>query len=94
MKLIGATDAFVRAPFVVEGVLIGLIGSALPLGLLYFMYHQIVEYIGYKFNFLVSMMDFIPAGTLFASLVPVALLLGIGIGFLGSWMTIRKHLNV
>lgn len=94
MKLIGATDAFVRAPFVVEGVLIGLIGSALPLGLLYFMYHQIVEYIGNKFNFLVSMMDFIPAGTLFASLVPVALLLGIGIGFLGSWMTIRKHLKV
>ncbi|MCI5620611.1 MAG: permease-like cell division protein FtsX [Lachnospiraceae bacterium] len=94
MKLIGATDAFVRAPFIVEGILIGLIGSALPLGLLYFLYNRIVGYIGDKFNFLTNMMDFIPAGTLFTSLVPVALLLGIGIGFLGSLMTVRKHLKV
>lgn len=94
MKLIGATDTFVRAPFIVEGVLIGLIGSALPLGLLYFMYNQIVVYIGDKFNFLTNMMNFISAQTLFTSLVPVALLLGIGIGFLGSWMTVRKHLKV
>ena len=94
MKLTGATDAFVRAPFIVEGILIGLIGSALPLGLLYFLYNRIVGYIGDKFNFLTNMMDFIPAGTLFTSLVPVALLLGIGIGFLGSLMTVRKHLKV
>lgn len=94
MKLIGATDAFVRAPFIVEGILIGLIGSALPLGLLYFLYNRIVGYIGDKFNFLTNMMDFIPARTLFTSLVPVALLLGIGIGFMGSLMTVRKHLKV
>lgn len=94
MKLIGATDAFVRAPFIVEGILIGLIGSALPLGLLYLLYSRIVGYIGDKFNFLTNMMDFISARTLFTSLVPVALILGIGIGFLGSWMTVRKHLKV
>ena len=45
MKLIGATDFFVRAPFVVEGVLIGLIGSALPLALLYVLYSKVVVYI-------------------------------------------------
>ena len=46
MKLIGATDYFVRAPFIVEGILIGLIGSALPLGILYVMYRNIIGYIG------------------------------------------------
>ena len=45
MKLIGATDAFVRAPFIVEGVLIGLIGAILPLVLLYLMYNRITQYI-------------------------------------------------
>lgn len=45
MKLIGATDFFVRAPFVVEGILIGLIGSALPLLLLYFLYSRLVVYL-------------------------------------------------
>ncbi|MGN0342308.1 MAG: permease-like cell division protein FtsX [Roseburia sp.] len=94
MKLIGATDTFVRAPFIVEGILIGLVGSALPMVLLYFLYNEIVDYIGEKFNFLTNMMNFIPVQTLFTSLVPVALLLGIGIGFLGSWMTVRKHLKV
>ncbi|MBR1390156.1 MAG: permease-like cell division protein FtsX [Lachnospiraceae bacterium] len=94
MKLIGATDSFVRAPFVVEGILIGLIGSGLPLILLYFLYNRVVVYISDKFNFFSNIMSFIPAGTLFARLVPIALALGIGIGFLGSRLTVRRHLNV
>lgn len=94
MKLIGATDAFVRAPFIVEGVLIGLIGSALPLLLLYVLYERIVVYISDKFNFLSNMIHFIPASELFRTLVPVSLLLGVGIGFIGSRFTIRKHLKV
>lgn len=94
MKLIGATDAFVRAPFVVEGVLIGLIGSALPLLLLYFLYGRIVVYVADKFSFLSNMVDFIPVSQLFHVLIPVSLILGVGIGFVGSKMTIRKHLRV
>ncbi len=94
MKLIGATDYFVRAPFIVEGILIGLIGSALPLGVLYVMYRNIIGYIGDKFHWLSGIMNFLPVDTVFSTLVPVGLLLGVGIGFLGSRFTIRKHLKV
>lgn len=94
MKLIGATDAFVRAPFVVEGILIGLIGAVLPLILLFVLYSKIIVYIEEKFSFIGNLISFVPAGEVFQTLVPVALILGVGIGFLGSWITIRKHLKV
>lgn len=94
MKLIGATDYFVRSPFIVEGIMIGFIGSALPLGILYLMYRNIIVYIGEKFHWLSKVMSFLPADTVFSTLVPVGLLLGVGIGFLGSRFTIRKHLKV
>ena len=89
MKLIGATDFLVRSPFVVEGILIGLIGSAIPLGLLSVIYGKICAYIANMFSFIG-----IPTKEIFSTLVPVALILGVGIGFLGSRFTIRKHLRV
>lgn len=94
MKLIGATDYLVRAPFIVEGMFIGLIGATIPLLLLYFMYQKIIVYIADKFNFIGSMINFVPVHTVFKTLIPVAVLLGVGIGFLGSRLTIRKHLKV
>jgi len=94
MKLIGATDFFVRAPFLVEGVLIGLIGAALPLGAFYFLYIKLVEVIEQEFAVLSGLLQFLPAGDLYHTLLPVGLALGIGIGFLGSGITIRKHLKV
>lgn len=94
MKLIGATDYFVRAPFIVEGILIGIIGSALPLTVLYFMYRRIIFYVAEKFRWLSSMLEFLPVDKVFATLVPVGLILGVGIGFVGSSLTIRKHLRV
>lgn len=94
MKLIGATDYFVRAPFIVEGILIGTIGSIIPLVLLYFMYNKLIVYLTDKFIWLSSMLKFLPVEEVFATLVPIALILGIGIGFLGSRMTVRKHLKV
>ena len=94
MKLIGATDYFVRAPFVVEGIVIGLIGAAIPLGILYVLYGRIIDYIGEKFSFISNMIKFLPVDEVFHTLVPVALILGVGIGFIGSRITIRKHLKV
>ncbi len=94
MKLIGATDYFVRAPFIVEGVLIGLLGSIIPLILLYFMYSRVIVYISEKFSFLSNMINFIPVGEVFHFLMPVSLILGVGIGFVGSRLTIRRHLDV
>ena len=78
----------------IEGILIGLIGSAIPLGLLNVMYGKICAYIANKFSFIGNMMTFIPTKEIFSTLVPVALILGVGIGFLGSRFTIRKHLRV
>jgi len=94
MKLIGATDYIVRAPFVVEGVIIGLIGAAIPVGILYVLYGEIITYIGANFNTIGNMMQFLSAEEVFQTLVPVALALGVGIGYLGSHITTRKHLRV
>ncbi|MBQ6463256.1 MAG: permease-like cell division protein FtsX [Pseudobutyrivibrio sp.] len=94
MKLIGAKDAFVRQPFVVEGIFIGLIGSAIPLILLYFIYGRVIGYAADEFNFLSNMVTFIPVETIFRTLVPISLILGIGIGWVGSRVTLHKHLRV
>ena len=94
MKLIGATDFFVRAPFIVEGILIGLLGAIIPLSVLFVMYRRIITYVGERFRWLNGILDFLPVEAVFSTLVPVALVLGVGIGFLGSFLTIRKHLRV
>ena len=94
MKLIGAKDTFVRAPFIVEGIVIGLIGSIIPLALLYTLYGSIVGYVSEKFTLLSSMMEFVPVNELFRVLLPVSLILGVGIGFVGSRFTLKRHLKV
>ena len=95
MKLIGATNAFVRLPFIMEGILIGLVGAAIPLILLYFLYNKAVQYILVKFSILNEFMNgLIPVNNIFRVLLPAGLVLGMGIGFIGSMVTIRKHLKV
>lgn len=94
MKLIGATDFFVKAPFIVEGVVIGLVGSGLPLLVLHYFYNSVVVYVNDKFMGISNWLHFISVGDVFDSLVPISLCLGVGIGFLGSFVTIRKHLRV
>ena len=94
MKLIGATDFLVRAPFIVEGVVIGLIGASVPLVLLFVLYDKIVEYFAVQFTFVGELLQFVTPVVLFQGLIPIALILGVGIGFLGSIWTIRKHLKV
>lgn len=94
MKLIGATDFFVKAPFIVEGVVIGLIGSAIPLFVLHYFYNSVIGYMNEEFLGITNWLQFVPVGEVFDSLVPVSLCLGVGIGFLGSFVTIRKHLRV
>ncbi len=94
MKLIGAKDSFVRAPFIVEGIVLGFIGSIIPLVILWFLYSKIIVYVSDKFLFLSSLLNFVPVEEVFKTLVPVALVLGVGIGYFGSRMTLRKHLQV
>lgn len=94
MKYIGATDGFVRAPFVLEGMVLGLIGAAIPLTTLYFLYNTAVEYVLTRFNVLTGVVEFIPVANIYRVLVPISVALGIGIGLIGSFWTTRKHLRV
>ena len=71
MKYIGATDAFVRAPFVLEGMVLGVIGAAIPLAALYFLYNTAVEFVLTKFNVLTGVVDFIPVWQIYQVLLPI-----------------------
>lgn len=94
MKLIGATDYFVRSPFIVEGIIIGLTGAVIPLILLYIIYNQAISYIGQKFSILSNILHFLNVNHVFATLIPLSLGIGVGIGLVGSMITVRKHLRV
>lgn len=94
MKYIGATDFFVRAPFVLEGMLIGLFGAALPLWIIYALYNYALEYVSGRFAILSGFLNFLTVDQVFNVLTPVSLGVGVGIGFLGSIITVRKHLHV
>lgn len=94
MKYIGATDFFVRSPFIIEGMLIGIIGSLLPMGIIYFVYNNVISYMSERFSMLSQLLDFLPVETIFNTLLPVSVIMGVGIGFLGSVVTVRKHLRV
>lgn len=94
MKYIGATDFFTRAPFVIEGILIGLIGSFLPLIGVYFIYTEAMMFVAKRYPSLSQLMAFLPVESVFANLIPVCIGLGVGIGFIGSFTTVRKHLSV
>lgn len=94
MKYIGATDYLVRAPFIIEGMLIGLIGAIIPLLIIHNMYSEVLGYIMERFTMLSQLLAFLPVETIYDFLLPVSLIVGVGIGFLGSVTTVRKHINV
>lgn len=94
MRLMGASDFFIRAPFVVEGILLGLIGAMIPLGILFLIYGRVIDFIMTKFTSLSNILVFLSTREVFVALVPISLLVGIGIGFFGSFFTVRKHLKV
>lgn len=93
MKLIGATDFFIRAPFIVEGIMIGFIGTIIPLVILRIIYSKAIVYIMDKFSVLSVFLTFLDVKVVFQVLIPLSFALGAGIGLLGSYITVRKHLN-
>ena len=94
MRMVGATDFFISAPFVIEGIVIGLIGAVLPLGVLYIIYDRAVTLLSDRFNTLVNILVFIDIKKEFMILTPLSLAIGIGIGFVGSFFTVRRHIDV
>ena len=94
MKFVGATDWFIRWPFIIEGVLIGLFGSAIPLAICLFGYDRVLSVIYERMPMLQNIIKFIPMADIFQILVPVCLSFGAAIGIAGSVTSIRKHLQV
>lgn len=94
MRMVGATDFFINAPFIIEGLVIGFIGAILPLGVLYLIYDRAIGVLSEKFNILVKILTFIDIKTEFSWLIPISIILGTGIGFVGSFVTVRRHINV
>ena len=79
MKYIGAKDGFVRAPFVIEGLIIGAVGAVIPLVMLYFMYDKAISYIMTRFSLLNNIVDFLPVATVYKTLLPVGIVLGVSL---------------
>ena len=94
MRLIGATNFMIRAPFVVEGTILGLLGAAIPLGAMYFGYRQTVAYVVGRFQILSGIIQFLPIEEIYPSMAAISLALGGGLGLVVSFLTIRRHLKV
>ena len=94
MKYVGATDFFARAPFVLEGMIIGALGAGIPLALTYNLYDYVLEYINGRFSVLSGILTFLSLDQVFSVLLPVCMIVGVGIGFIGSFVTAHKHLRV
>ncbi|MBO4484858.1 MAG: permease-like cell division protein FtsX [Lachnospiraceae bacterium] len=94
MHLIGATDRFIRFPFIVEGMTLGLLGAALPLSILYLVYYKVIELLGTRLSGLMqSGMDVVAVNDIFIKLSPMIVGIGLGLGLLGSWITMNRELR-
>ena len=90
MKFVGATDWFIRWPFVIEGMIIGVVGSLLATAILYFIYRGVFGFIAS--NLLIA--NLVPVSFVLTTLLGVFLLGGIVVGAIGSIAALRKFLVV
>ena len=94
MKYIGATDWFIRLPFLIEGASIGLIGSVISTGIVYGAYKWLMEFMQHNLTNILGGISLTPLPEIMQTLTFIFLGIGIGIGLLGSSIAIRKHLKV
>ncbi len=94
MKYIGATNWFIRWPFIIEGMIIGFIGSLIPILISWPCYDKLVVIIYEKIPVIKKLFEFEPGIFIFSELAPIALALGVMIGIIGSFSSVRKYLNV
>ena len=92
MKMVGATNGFIRLPFVVEGFTLGMLGAAMAFGLEWVMYDAMVQKIG-EVDAL-RLFKFVPFEELLIPMVVTFAAAGMFVGIVGSWTSIRKFLNV
>ncbi len=93
MKYVGATDWFIRWPFIIEGIIIGLVGAMVPLILGFPIYAKVTSAI-FQYLPVIKFIQFRLTGDVFGFLIPFGVIFGIGLGVIGSVTSIRKHLRV
>lgn len=93
MKYVGATDWFIRWPFIIEGILIGLIGAAIPVGIGWFAYQRVIE-MASQVPVISGIFTFLEPMAIFPTLAPICLGVGAFLGMCGSIYSVRKHLKV
>lgn len=94
MKYIGATNGFIRLPFLIEGLLTGLIGSIIPIGLVYIIYEQSKEEMEKFLQSIFKTFSLCTTQQIMEGFIPICFIVGIGIGLIGSMIAIGKHLDV
>ena len=92
MKMVGATNGFIRLPFVVEGFTLGMLGAAMAFGMTWGMYDALVQRIA-EVDAL-NLFNFVPFQTLLVPMISVFVGAGMFVGVLGSWTSIRKFMDV
>ena len=92
MKMVGATNGFIRLPFVVEGFTLGMMGALLAFGLEWVMYDALIEKISTVDS--LQLFSFVAFQELLMPMVAVFGAAGLFVGIVGSWTSIRKFLNV
>ena len=94
MKYVGATNSFIRWPFIVEGIIIGLLSGIISLVIisgLYMVVSRNVTFVNFLANLGLKLLEF---NEMFNFILIVYLVLGMGIGILGSSLSMRKYLRV
>ncbi len=94
IKYIGATNNYIRLPFIMEGFLIGTIGALLSAGVISIIYYSATGTITNVLSQMISGFVMPSLSSLLILLVPIMILIGSGIGILGSLISIRKYLKV
>lgn len=91
MKMVGATNGFIRWPFFIEGSLLGFIGSVIPSGILAYGYWQLLG--SSKSGLETFSLALKPFDEVYIQLVVILLAIGMGIGIVGSLLSVRKYLR-
>ena len=94
MKYVGATNWFIKFPFMLEGIVIGVAGALLPVIIGFLCYDGVVKMVEGNLPSMISSPGFKPRGSIFPILTPVMLFLGAGLGALGSLSSMKRHLDV
>lgn len=92
MKMVGATNGFIRLPYVVEGFTLGMLGAGIAFGLLWFLYNLLLERL--KVVDTINLLEFVPFQELLLPMIAVFGVAGFAVGVLGGWTSIKKFMDV